>query len=186
MYVSDPAVKRWIQERLEPVRSTPAYDPERKRHILQQLTESEGLERFLHTKYVGQKRFSLEGGESFIASMDELVNHAGECGVQEIIVGMAHRGRLNMLVNVMGKMPGDLFAEFEGHHAEGLSDGDVKYHNGFSSDLATRGGPVHLSLAFKPFQHVFHGLQELGFVDVTCCLRCLYRVIKYPVDIGKI
>ena len=150
MYVSDPAVKRWIQERLEPVRSTPAYDPERKRHILQQLTESEGLERFLHTKYVGQKRFSLEGGESFIASMDELVNHAGECGVQEIIVGMAHRGRLNMLVNVMGKMPGDLFAEFEGHHAEGLSDGDVKYHNGFSSDLATRGGPVHLSLAFNP------------------------------------
>ena len=150
MHGSDPAVKRWIQERLEPVRSTPAYGPERKRHILQQLTESEGLERFLHTKYVGQKRFSLEGGESFIASMDELVNHAGECGVQEIIVGMAHRGRLNMLVNVMGKMPGDLFAEFEGHHPEGLSDGDVKYHNGFSSDLATRGGPVHLSLAFNP------------------------------------
>ena len=150
MHVSDPAVKRWIQERLEPVRSNPAYGPERKRHILQQLTESEGLERYLHTKYVGQKRFSLEGGESFIASMDELVNHAGECGVQEIIVGMAHRGRLNMLVNVMGKMPGDLFAEFEGHHAEGLSDGDVKYHNGFSSDLATRGGPVHLSLAFNP------------------------------------
>jgi 2-oxoglutarate dehydrogenase E1 component len=82
--------------------------------------------------------------------MDEVVNHAGESGVQEIVVGMAHRVRLNMLVNIMGKMPGDLFAEFEGHHAEGLTDGDVKYHNGFSSDLSTRGGPVHLSLAFNP------------------------------------
>ncbi|HBI84646.1 MAG TPA: 2-oxoglutarate dehydrogenase E1 component [Alcaligenaceae bacterium] len=150
MHVSDPAVKRWVQERLESTLSAPSVSADRKKHILQQLTEAEGLERFLHTKYVGQKRFSLEGGESFIASMDELVNHAGESGVQEIVVGMAHRGRLNMLVNIMGKMPGDLFAEFEGHHAEGLTDGDVKYHNGFSSDLSTRGGPVHLSLAFNP------------------------------------
>ncbi|OWT56095.1 2-oxoglutarate dehydrogenase E1 component [Candidimonas nitroreducens] len=150
MYISDPAAKRWIQERLESTGGVPAYTPQEKRHILQQLTESEGLERFLHTKYVGQKRFSLEGGESFIASMDEIVNHAGENGVQELVVGMAHRGRLNMLVNIMGKMPGDLFAEFEGKHAQGLTDGDVKYHNGFSSDLSTRGGPVHLSLAFNP------------------------------------
>ena len=150
MYMSDPAHKRWIQERLESTLSAPAVTPEHKRHLLQQLTEAEGLERYLHTKYVGQKRFSLEGGDSFIASMDELVNHAGDSGIQEIVVGMAHRGRLNMLVNIMGKMPGDLFAEFEGHHAEGLSDGDVKYHNGFSSDLSTRGGPVHLSLAFNP------------------------------------
>ena len=150
MYMSDPTHKRWIQERLESTLSAPAVTPEHKRHLLQQLTEAEGLERYLHTKYVGQKRFSLEGGDSFIASMDELVNHAGDSGIQEIVVGMAHRGRLNMLVNIMGKMPGDLFAEFEGHHAEGLSDGDVKYHNGFSSDLSTRGGPVHLSLAFNP------------------------------------
>ncbi len=150
MHASDPAVKRWVQERLESTLSAPTFSADRKRHILQQLTEAEGLERFLHTKYVGQKRFSLEGGDSFIASMDEVVNHAGESGVQEIVVGMAHRGRLNMLVNIMGKMPGDLFAEFEGHHAEGLTDGDVKYHNGFSSDLSTRGGPVHLSLAFNP------------------------------------
>jgi 2-oxoglutarate dehydrogenase E1 component len=150
MHASDPAVKRWIQERLESTLSAPVVSPEAKRNLLQQLTEAEGLERYLHTKYVGQKRFSLEGGDSFIASMDELVHHAGEAGVQEIVVGMAHRGRLNMLVNIMGKMPGDLFAEFEGHHAEGLSDGDVKYHNGFSSDLSTRGGPMHLSLAFNP------------------------------------
>ncbi|OXR49207.1 2-oxoglutarate dehydrogenase E1 component [Pusillimonas sp. T2] len=150
MHMSDPAAKRWIQERLESSFGVPLYSPERKRHILKQITEAEGLERFLHTKYVGQKRFSLEGGESFIASMDEVVNHAGENGVQEIVVGMAHRGRLNMLVNIMGKMPGDLFAEFEGKYAQTLTDGDVKYHNGFSSDLSTRGGPVHLSLAFNP------------------------------------
>ena len=150
MHISDPTAKRWIQERLESTYGTFAFAPEQKRNILQQLTEAEGLERYLHTKYVGQKRFSLEGGESFIACMDEVVNHGGENGVQEIIVGMAHRGRLNMLVNIMGKMPGDLFAEFEGKHAEGLTDGDVKYHNGFSSDISTRGGPVHLSLAFNP------------------------------------
>ncbi|MYN13759.1 2-oxoglutarate dehydrogenase E1 component [Pusillimonas sp. TS35] len=150
MHISDPTAKRWIQERLESTLGVPAFDADRKRHILQQITEAEGLERFLHTKYVGQKRFSLEGGESFIASMDEVVHNAGENGIQEIVVGMAHRGRLNMLVNIMGKMPGDLFAEFEGKHAEGLTDGDVKYHNGFSSDLSTRGGPVHLSLAFNP------------------------------------
>ncbi|MFT0850826.1 2-oxoglutarate dehydrogenase E1 component [Achromobacter sp. F4_2707] len=150
MHISDPSAKRWIQERLESTYGTPSFTPEEKRNVLQQLTEAEGLERYLHTKYVGQKRFSLEGGESFIACMDEVVNHGGENGVQEIIVGMAHRGRLNMLVNIMGKMPGELFAEFEGKHAEGLTDGDVKYHNGFSSDLSTRGGPVHLSLAFNP------------------------------------
>ncbi len=150
MHISDPTAKRWIQERLESTLGMPSFSPERKRHILQQITEAEGLERFLHTKYVGQKRFSLEGGESFIAAMDEVVGHGGDNGVQEIVVGMAHRGRLNMLVNIMGKMPGDLFAEFEGKHAEGLTDGDVKYHNGFSSDLSTRGGPLHLSLAFNP------------------------------------
>jgi 2-oxoglutarate dehydrogenase E1 component len=149
-YISDPVVKRWIQERLESALGAPAVSAERKKHILQQLTDAEGLERFLHTKYVGQKRFSLEGGESFIAAMDELVNYAAENGVQEIVVGMAHRGRLNLLVNIMGKMPSDLFAEFEGKHTQDLTDGDVKYHNGFSSDLPTRGGPVHLSLAFNP------------------------------------
>ncbi|HCP79029.1 MAG TPA: 2-oxoglutarate dehydrogenase E1 component, partial [Pusillimonas sp.] len=150
MHISDPAAKRWIQERLESTLGVPTYDAERKRHILKQLTEAEGLERYLHTKYVGQKRFSLEGGESFIAAMDEVVNHSGDNGVQELVVGMAHRGRLNLLVNIMGKMPGDLFAEFEGKYSQVLSDGDVKYHNGFSSDLSTRGGPLHLSLAFNP------------------------------------
>ncbi|WP_071058628.1 2-oxoglutarate dehydrogenase E1 component [Pelistega sp. MC2] len=150
MHISDPKAKRWIQERLESTLSTAALTVAEKKNLLKQVTEAEGLERFLHTKYVGQKRFSLEGGESFIACMDEVVNHGGKIGVQEMVVGMAHRGRLNMLINIMGKRPGDLFAEFEGKHAEGLTDGDVKYHNGFSSDISTAGGPVHLSLAFNP------------------------------------
>lgn len=150
MYISDPEQKRWWQERLESTRATPSFSIEKKKHILNRLTAAEGLERYLHTKYVGQKRFSLEGGESFIAAMDEVVQHAGKSGVQEIIIGMAHRGRLNVLVNTLGKMPADLFAEFEGKHVDDLPAGDVKYHKGFSSDVSTEGGPVHLSLAFNP------------------------------------
>ena len=114
MYISDPTQKRWIQQRLESVRSTPAFSTAEKLHILERLTAAEGLERFLHTKFVGQKRFSLEGGETFIASMDELIQRAGASGVEEIVIGMAHRGRLNVLVNTLGKMPKELFAEFEG------------------------------------------------------------------------
>jgi 2-oxoglutarate dehydrogenase E1 component len=150
MYITDPAQKRWIQERLESTRAKPSFSAEKRRRILDKLTAAEGLERFLHTRYVGQKRFSLEGGESFICAMDELIQRAGEQGQQEIVIGMAHRGRLNVLVNTLGKMPADLFAEFEGKHADDLPSGDVKYHNGFSSDISTPGGPVHLSLAFNP------------------------------------
>ncbi|HEX8479966.1 MAG TPA: 2-oxoglutarate dehydrogenase E1 component [Telluria sp.] len=150
MYIGDPAEKRWLQERLESIRSTPSFTPEKKLHILDRLTAAEGLERYLHTKYVGAKRFSLEGSESFIASMDETIQRAGANGVQEIVIGMAHRGRLNVLVNTLGKSPQDLFEEFEGKHADDLPSGDVKYHQGFSSDISTPGGPVHLSLAFNP------------------------------------
>ena len=150
MHITEPTEKRWWQERLESVRSKPSFSTEQKKHVLDRLTAAEGLERFLHTKYVGQKRFSLEGGESFIASMDELVQRAGEKGIQEIVIGMAHRGRLNVLVNTLGKMPKDLFAEFDHTAPEDLPAGDVKYHQGFSSDISTPGGPVHLSLAFNP------------------------------------
>ncbi|MBK1682980.1 2-oxoglutarate dehydrogenase E1 component [Rhodoferax fermentans] len=150
MYLTDQAQKRWWQQKLESVRSKPQFDADKKKHILDRLTAAEGLERFLHTKYVGQKRFSLEGGESFIAAMDELIQQAGARGVQEIVIGMAHRGRLNVLVNTLGKMPGGLFAEFDHTAPEELPAGDVKYHQGFSSDVTTPGGPVHLSLAFNP------------------------------------
>ncbi|MBT9458913.1 MAG: 2-oxoglutarate dehydrogenase E1 component [Burkholderiaceae bacterium] len=150
MHCTDPGEKRWWQEKLEASRSKPAFTAEKKKHILDRLTAAEGLERYLHTKYVGQKRFSLEGGDSFIASMDELIQSAGEKGVQEIVIGMAHRGRLNVLVNTLGKMPKDLFAEFDHTAKEDLPSGDVKYHQGFSSDVTTPGGPVHLSLSFNP------------------------------------
>ncbi|MEO9100935.1 MAG: 2-oxoglutarate dehydrogenase E1 component [Burkholderiaceae bacterium] len=150
MYITDQVRKRWWQEKFESVRSKPKFSPEKQRHILDRLTAAEGLERFLHTKYVGQKRFSLEGGESFIASMDELIQLAGSKGVQEIVIGMAHRGRLNVLVNSLGKVPADLFAEFDHTAPEELPSGDVKYHQGFSSDISTEGGPVHVTLAFNP------------------------------------
>ncbi|UJW82884.1 2-oxoglutarate dehydrogenase E1 component [Hydrogenophaga sp. SL48] len=150
MYISDQTQKRWWQEKLESIRSKPAFNADKKKAILDRLTAAEGLERFLHTKYVGQKRFSLEGGESFIAAMDEVIQQAGAQGVQEIVIGMAHRGRLNVLVNILGKMPKDLFAEFDHTAPEELPAGDVKYHQGFSSDVSTPGGPVHLSLAFNP------------------------------------
>jgi 2-oxoglutarate dehydrogenase E1 component len=137
MYTSDQNEKRWWQQKLESIRSRPSFTAEKKRHILDRLTAAEGLERYLHTKYVGQKRFSLEGGESFIAAMDELIRCAGERGVQEIVIGMAHRGRLNVLVNTLGKLPADLFAEFDHTAPEDLPAGDVKYHQGFSSDVST-------------------------------------------------
>jgi 2-oxoglutarate dehydrogenase E1 component len=150
MFIADQTIKKWWQEKLESIRSSPNFNVEEKRQILDRVTAAEGLERYLSAKYVGQKRFSLEGGESFIACMDELIRDAGGRGVQEIVIGMAHRGRLNILVNVLGKMPKDLFAEFEHKAPEDLPAGDVKYHQGFSSDISTPGGPVHLSLAFNP------------------------------------
>ncbi|MBR0565827.1 2-oxoglutarate dehydrogenase E1 component [Azoarcus sp. L1K30] len=150
MYISDIAQKRWIQSRLESVRGTPKFSADIKRRILERTTAAETLERYLHTKYVGQKRFSLEGGESTIVAMDELIRVAGSLGVAETVIGMAHRGRLNVLVNTLGKSPSMLFSEFEGKAASDLTAGDVKYHMGFSSDVMTPGGPMHLTLAFNP------------------------------------
>jgi 2-oxoglutarate dehydrogenase E1 component len=150
MYITDGNRKRWWQQKLESSRSKPDFPIEEKRHILERLTAAEGFERFLHTRYVGQKRFSLEGGESFIAALDELVQTARSYGAEEVVIGMAHRGRLNVLVNILGKSPADLFAEFEGKHGDELPSGDVKYHLGFSSDVSTPHGPVNLSLAFNP------------------------------------
>jgi 2-oxoglutarate dehydrogenase E1 component len=150
MYISDTAIRRFMQDRLEPNRSRPSYTPEQRKHILERVTAAETLERYLNTKYVGQKRFSGEGGDSLIPMLDHIIQRAGAAGVQEIVMGMAHRSRLNVLVNTLGKMPADLFTEFEGKAAQSLPAGDVKYHQGFSSDVSTPGGPVHLTLAFNP------------------------------------
>ncbi|MCD4500688.1 2-oxoglutarate dehydrogenase E1 component [Chromobacterium vaccinii] len=150
MHITQSDEKHWVQKRFEEALSTPRYDAGKKQRILKQITAAETLERYLHTKYVGQKRFSLEGGESAIAALDHLIQNATEQGVQELIIGMAHRGRLNVLVNTLGKLPRDLFAEFEGKAAQQMASGDVKYHMGFSSDIPTASGPMHVSLAFNP------------------------------------
>lgn len=151
MYISNIYEKRWIQQRLaERVIGNEGLTPKQRQKILKKLIAAETLERYLHTKYVGQKRFSLEGGDSLIPLLDTLVQHAGSIGVQEIVLGMAHRGRLNVLVNIMGKSPGLLFKEFEGKVDPDDRTGDVKYHLGYSSDMMTPRGNVHIALAFNP------------------------------------
>lgn len=151
MHISDTTEKRWIQNYLEGQQGKPSYSNEIKRELLKQLIAAEGLEQYLHIKYVGQKRFSLEGGESLIPMLKGLILRAGgKHHVEEIVLGMAHRGRLNVLVNIMGKSPENLFMEFEGKHDKNSGTGDVKYHMGFSSNYATAGGNIHLALAFNP------------------------------------
>lgn len=150
MYITDIEQKRWIQARLEGTHSQPDFPNDYKLHILERICAAEGLEKYLHTRYVGQKRFSGEGGESIIPLLDNLLQRAGKMKVQEVVIGMAHRGRLNVLVNILGKMPANLFKEFENKHAQGLTAGDVKYHQGFSSSISTPGGTMRATLAFNP------------------------------------
>jgi len=151
-HVSNSDERLWLQDGFQLARMQRRFSTDEKKNILWQLTAAEGLERYLHTKYVGQKRFSLEGGDSLIPLLDDLVQHGGNMGVEETIIGMAHRGRLNVLVNLLGKSPKDLFSEFEGQYdlAKLRGSGDVKYHKGFSSDLKTGSGNVHVALAFNP------------------------------------
>lgn len=150
MYVDHTTQKDWLQQRVERVASSPKLDEEQQKWVLQRVTAAESMERHLHSRYVGQKRFGLEGGESLIVIMSELVQRAGNAGVKDMVIGMAHRGRLNVLVNILGKNPAELFSEFEGTGARHLSSGDVKYHQGFSSDISTPHGHMHLALAFNP------------------------------------
>ena len=149
-HIVDSEQRKWFQQRLESVRGRPDFSTEVQSHLLERLTAAEGLEKYLGTKYPGTKRFGLEGGESLIPLLDEIIQRCGAYGTKEIVIGMAHRGRLNVLVNTFGKNPRDLFDEFEGKKVEGLSSGDVKYHQGFSSNVMTAGGEVHLALAFNP------------------------------------
>jgi 2-oxoglutarate dehydrogenase E1 component len=150
MHITNTEEKRWIQQRIESVVGKAKFTDEEKRTFLSDLTAAEGLERYLGAKFPGAKRFSLEGGDALIPMLKEIVRHAGRSGIQEVVFGMAHRGRLNVLINVLGKKPQDLFDEFSGKHKDHLGTGDVKYHMGFSSDVETEGGRVHLALAFNP------------------------------------
>ncbi len=149
-HIVDSEQRQWFQQRLESVRGRPAFSPDIKSHLLERVTAAEGLEKYLGTKYPGTKRFGLEGGESLIPMLDEMIQRSGSYGVKEIVIGMAHRGRLNVLVNTFGKNPRELFDEFEGKKKVELGSGDVKYHQGFSSNVMTTGGEVHLAMAFNP------------------------------------
>jgi 2-oxoglutarate dehydrogenase E1 component len=151
-HISDTDERLWLQDAFWAGRLTQTFSAEERRNLLWQLTAAEGLERYLHTRYVGQKRFSLEGGDALIPLIDDLIQQGGAAGVEEVIIGMAHRGRLNMLVNVLGKSPAELFSEFEGNYdiKKLKGSGDVKYHKGYSADLRTPGGNVHVALAFNP------------------------------------
>lgn len=152
MHITETAERRFIQERIEHAAGNYGLSADERKAILQTLTQAEGIERYLGTKYVGQKRFSLEGGDALIPLMRELIERCASHGTQEVLIGMAHRGRLNVLVNILGKAPRELFNEFEGKHhaADAEHSGDVKYHMGFSSDISTAAGPVHLALGFNP------------------------------------
>ena len=150
MHINNTTEKRWIQERLEGASATPRFNKASKRNILDRIIAANVLEEYLHSRYVGQKRFSLEGGESLIPLLSFLIKDAGQSDIKEIVIGMAHRGRLNVLINILGKQPSDLFDEFEGKINHDNGSGDVKYHLGYSSNIATDAGPVHVSLAFNP------------------------------------
>ena len=150
MHIPQTEQRRWFQSRMESIRSRPAMAIDAKLHLLERLTAAEGLEKYLGTKYPGTKRFGLEGGEALIPMLDEIIQRSGSYGAKEMVIGMAHRGRLNVLVNILGKKPGDLFDEFEGKRVAERGSGDVKYHQGFSSNVMTPGGEVHLALMFNP------------------------------------
>ena len=150
MHIQSPEERAWIQERIESTRTNPKFSLEKRERILERITSAEGLEQYIGKKYPGAKRFSVEGAESLIPLLDELVQRSGAQSVREIIVGMAHRGRLNVLINILGKKPSELFDEFEGKAIPTYESGDVKYHQGFSSDIGTEGGNVHIALAFNP------------------------------------
>jgi 2-oxoglutarate dehydrogenase E1 component len=151
-HVSNSAERLWLQDRFQVGRMKQRFSAEQRKHCLRDLTAAEGLELYFATRYPAQKRFSLEGGESLIPLLDDLIQQGGQSGIEEMVIGMAHRGRLNVLVNVVGKSPQVMFSEFEGtydtNHMQG--SGDVKYHKGFSTDIRTPGGNVHVALAFNP------------------------------------
>ena len=151
-HVSRARERLWLRKHFEQGMVAGGMAKDERLWLLEQLTAAEGIERYLHTRFVGQKRFGLEGGESLIPMLDDLIQQGGRSGVKELVIGMAHRGRINVLVNVLGKSPEELFEEFEGNvdPADMKGSGDVKYHKGYSADMKTAGGNVHIALAFNP------------------------------------
>ncbi|AVI50351.1 2-oxoglutarate dehydrogenase E1 component [Pukyongia salina] len=176
MYIRKPEEIEWIQKKLNVNDNQPKYSPEQKKHILKKLNEAVAFENFLHTKYVGQKRFSLEGGESLIPALDTLIENAAEKGVEEFVMGMAHRGRLSTLTNIFGKSAKDIFSEFDGKdYEQDIFDGDVKYHLGWTSNRQTDSGkkinlniapnPSHLETVGAVVQGIARAKQDRRFKD---------------------
>ncbi|MEL6131991.1 MAG: thiamine pyrophosphate-dependent enzyme, partial [Bacteroidota bacterium] len=151
-YIRKPEMIKWLQDKMEGSRNTPDFSLEKKKHILQMLNQAVIFEKFLGTKFVGQKRFSLEGAETLIPALDAVIEKGADLGIREFVIGMAHRGRLNVLTNILRKEPDEIFSEFEGkEYEDSVFQGDVKYHLGFSADIETSSGnPVHLSLMPNP------------------------------------
>lgn len=181
MYIRNPEEVEWIKNRLHINNNTPAFSIDKKKHFLKKLNEAVVFENFLHTKFVGQKRFSLEGAETLIPALDTVLEKGAELGVEEFTVGMPHRGRLNVLANIFGKTYKDIFTEFEGKgYEDAVFEGDVKYHLGFSSDITTPlGKKVHLSLAANPSHLEAVGPVVEGIVRAKIDL-------KYHNDLNKI
>ncbi len=150
MHITDVARKRWLQERIESAQGRFGVSASLKKTLLKRLTDAETLEKFLQTRHVGQKRFSLEGGESLIPLLDQVIERCARHGAKEIVMGMAHRGRINVLANIMGRSLESLYEEPKNGDPGSPLSGDVKYHQGFSTDIATAYGPIHLALAFNP------------------------------------
>ncbi len=182
MYIREPKVIEWIQAKIGYNDNHPKFDESQKKHILSKLNEAVSFENFLHTKYVGQKRFSLEGGESLIPGLDALIEAAAEKGVEQFVMGMAHRGRLNVLANIFGKNTQDIFSEFDGkdYDDDALFDGDVKYHLGLTADKKTKSGKnININLAPNPSH-----LETVGAVieGITRAKQDRY----YPDDFSKV
>jgi 2-oxoglutarate dehydrogenase E1 component len=181
MYIRKPEVVQWIQDRLNINDNLPNFNVEQKKNILDKLNEAVSFENFLHTKYVGQKRFSLEGGESIIPALDALIEAAAEKGVEQFVMGMAHRGRLNILANIFGKATQDIFSEFDGKdYDQEYFDGDVKYHLGLTSERKTKTGKsININLAPNPSH-----LETVGAVieGITRAKQDKY----FPEDFSKV
>lgn len=175
--ISDETERNWLREYVERQMPRMQYTAEIKKNILRQLTASEALEKYLDVKYVGQKRFSIEGADTLIPMLDELTKRACAQGMKEMVIGMAHRGRLNVLLNVMGHSPKELFLEFEGKKEYGMTSGDVKYHRGYSRDVLTDAGPIHLALAFNP--------SHLEFINPVIMGSVRARQDRQPLDIPE-
>ena len=181
MYIRDPEKVNWIQQRLNINNNHPTFSVEQKKHILKKLNQAVSFENFLHTKYVGQKRFSLEGGESLIPALDAVVEAAADQGVEEFVMGMAHRGRLNTLTNIFGKSSRDIFSEFDGKdYEEVVFDGDVKYHLGWTSKRSTDSGKkINMNIAPNPSH-----LETVGAVVEGITRAKLEN--KYDFDTNKV